>query len=295
MGQTQSTGVDGSNVKTYYGPRTELDKSVVEAIALAKQARDEGEETQVSFTRIVLKFPQIREAFTSLQLCFNEFDKNNDGTMDHSELREAMSRLTGVEMPQDEADELFRSGDLYEEGRISFQEFIVCLAIGYVLKTVIVTNIPEDCGKTSEGAGGGTSSEDGKNSRIGVKLTRAGRRPSFLEGRGVQLQEAFRLLMDAYLEFDKEGKGFVSQQELRGVIVAFGGRSPSKSGVKKAEAYETTVGPVTEFLTQDRMDEMDWDQDGYITYKEFVYSFLKWVGVDESEEDRFAEYNQKRK
>ena len=103
---------------------------------------------------MVLKFPQIREAFTSLQLCFNEFDKNNDGTMDHSELREAMSRLTGVEMPQDEADELFRSGDLYEEGRISFQEFIVCLAIGYVLKTVIVKNIPEAGGKTSEGAGG---------------------------------------------------------------------------------------------------------------------------------------------
>ena len=49
----------------------------------------------------------IREAFTSLHLCFHEYDVDKNGTMDHSELREAMSRLTGVEMPEDEAIELF--------------------------------------------------------------------------------------------------------------------------------------------------------------------------------------------
>ena len=99
---------------------------------------EDKEGNHVPFTRIILKFPMIREAFTSLHLCFHEYDVDKNGTMDHSELREAMSRLTGVEMPEDEAIELFNSGDMYDDGKISFKEFIVCLAIGYVLKTVIV-------------------------------------------------------------------------------------------------------------------------------------------------------------
>lgn len=74
-----------------------------------------------------------------------------------------------------------------------------------------------------------------------------------------------------------------------GTIVEFSGRSPSKSGVGKMKKYEgaENIGPVTAFLSQERIGEMDWDKDGYITYKEFVYSFLKWVGVDESEAETF--------
>ena len=294
MGAGASTnvpGVQGANVKTYYGPKTEMDKSVVEAIQLAKQARDE-EENQVPFTRVMLKFPQIREAFTSLQLCFHEFDNQKDGSMSHSELREAMSRLTGVEMPEDEAQELFQTGDLYKNGRISFKEFIVCLAIGYILKTVIVKNVPMPKLSEDEAAGAGGDESGVKKvaaKRIGAKLSRGGRRPSFLEGRGVQLQEAFRLCMDAYLEFDKDAKGFVSKEDMVGTIVEFAGRSPAKSGVGKMKKYQESIGPVTAFLTQDRMDEMDWDSDGCITYKEFVYSFLKWVGVDETEAEAFQQ------
>ena len=95
--------------------------------------------------------------------------------------------------------------------------------------------------------------------------------------------------MDAYLEFDKDAKGFVSKEDMVGTIVEFAGRSPAKSGVGKMKKYQESIGPVTAFLTQDRMDEMDWDSDGCITYKEFVYSFLKWVGVDETEAEAFQQ------
>ena len=64
---------------------------------------EDKEGNHVPFTRIILKFPMIREAFTSLHLCFHEYDVDKNGTMDHSELREAMSRLTGVEMPESNA------------------------------------------------------------------------------------------------------------------------------------------------------------------------------------------------
>ena len=44
------------------------------------------------------------------------------------------------------------------------------------------------------------------------------------------------------------------------------------------------MGPVTAFLTQERMDELDWDKNGFITFKEFAFAFLSWVGVDEKED-----------
>ena len=290
-------GVQGENATKIFGELSDLDKRVIEAIKKAKELEDK-EENHVPFTRIILKFPMIREAFTSLHLCFREYDVDKNGTMDHSELREAMSRLTGVEMPQDEADELFSSGDMYDDGKISFKEFIVCLAIGYVLKTVIVKDVPmeemyssKNSGESDEGKKNATEDADSKKSserrksiKLGVKLSKGGRRPSFMEGRGKELQNAFHLVMDAYLEFDREAKGYCSREELAGTIAAWGGKSPSKGSAIKMAKYRETMGPVTAFLTQERMDELDWDKNGFITFKEFAFAFLSWVGVDEKED-----------
>jgi len=312
-------GVQGENAKKIFGDSSDLDKKVVEAIKKAKELEDK-EGNHVPFTRIILKFPMIREAFTSLHLCFHEYDVDKNGTMDHSELREAMSRLTGVEMPEDEAIELFNSGDMYDDGKISFKEFIVCLAIGYVLKTVIVKDLPmeemhanskvsdnndnnnNDEGKkmasseeeevettTAEGKKNAVSDEGKQNERrksvrLGIKLSQGGRRPSFMEGRGKELQNAFHLVMDAYLEFDRDAKGYCSREELAGTIAAWGGKSPSKGSAGKVPKYKNAIGPVTQFLTQERMDELDWDKNGYITFKEFAFAFLSWVGVDEKED-----------
>lgn len=290
-------GVQGENAKKIFGELSDLDKKVVEAIKMAKELEDK-EDNHVPFTRIILKFPMIREAFTSLHLCFNEYDIDKNGTMDHSELREAMSRLTGVEMPPEEAVELFNSGDMYDDGKISFKEFIVCLAIGYVLKTVIVKDLPmeemlsnskvSEDNNTDEGKKNAVSEgkvgERRKSVKLGVKLSQGGRRPSFMEGRGKELQNAFHLVMDAYLEFDRDAKGYCSREELAGTIASWGGKSPSKGSGAKVPKYKDSIGPVTQFLTQERMDELDWDKNGYITFKEFVFAFLSWVGVDERED-----------
>ena len=39
------------------------------------------------------------------------------------------------------------------------------------------------------------------------------------------------------------------------------------------------------FLTDSRMSEMDWQKDGVITFKEWVFSFESWVGLDDDLED----------
>jgi calcium-binding protein CML len=30
---------------------------------------------------------------------------------------------------------------------------------------------------------------------------------------------------------------------------------------------------------------MDWDKNGMVTFKEFLFAFTHWVGIDENEDD----------
>ena len=32
-------------------------------------------------------------------------------------------------------------------------------------------------------------------------------------------------------------------------------------------------------------EEMDWDKNGMVSFKEFLFAFTRWVGLDENEDD----------
>jgi len=32
-------------------------------------------------------------------------------------------------------------------------------------------------------------------------------------------------------------------------------------------------------------EEMDWDKNGMVSFKEFLFAFTRWVGIDENEDD----------
>ena len=32
-------------------------------------------------------------------------------------------------------------------------------------------------------------------------------------------------------------------------------------------------------------EEMDWDKNGMVNFKEFLFAFTRWVGLDEEDED----------
>jgi hypothetical protein len=38
-------------------------------------------------------------------------------------------------------------------------------------------------------------------------------------------------------------------------------------------------------LSKERWAEMDWDDDGHITFKEFLSAFYSWVGCDDDDEE----------
>lgn len=54
-------------------------------------------------------------------------DKN--GTVDHDELTKALERL-GARLSDREIDDVFNASDMYTDGRLTFKEFLVSLALG---------------------------------------------------------------------------------------------------------------------------------------------------------------------
>jgi calcium-binding protein CML len=292
MGQTQgkTTGSahTGKHSKKEHRPPTHMEESVMQAIQRVRKTKSDREEPLTNFTKILLKAPKMNNIFYSIKAVFNTFDKDNSGAIDVAELQEALSRLTMQDVTEEETKEFFDEADIYEDGHISFKEFIVCLAIGYVLNTIPALRGDEVSAaeEATPHAGGKTASPPVKavNKRIrGLKLdAKTGRRPSFLMGEGPKIADAFNLVMDAYLTFDAEGKGYITKSDMNDFIQRLGAKSPSKSTSKSARTMDFGA---TAFLSEERMNEMDWDKSGQISYSEFVYSFLGWVGFEDDDED----------
>uniref|UniRef100_A0ACD5ZN31 Uncharacterized protein n=1 Tax=Avena sativa TaxID=4498 RepID=A0ACD5ZN31_AVESA len=82
------------------------------------------------------------------------------------------------------------------------------------------------------------------------------------------LEPTFETLVDAFVFLDKNKDGYVSKSEVIEAIneTSAGERSSGRIGVK-------------------RFEEMDWDKNGSVTFKEFLFAFTRWVGLDENDDD----------
>jgi len=47
------------------------------------------------------------------------------------------------------------------------------------------------------------------------------------------------------------------------------------------ESTKTTHGTI---FTEERFNEMDWDRNGEVSFKEFFLAFLEWSGVEQQQE-----------
>lgn len=63
--------------------------------------------------------------------------------------------------------------------------------------------------------------------------------------------------------------------------------SPSSSMRTNKGKHDSTGGlyeghtELLSFITDDRFQELDWNKDGEITFKEFLFAFVAWVGIEE--------------
>jgi len=142
------------------------------------------------------------EQIAEFKEAFFLFDKNEDGTINTSELGSVLKML-GEEAKDEVLEEMIRQADVNRTGTVEFPEFLTMMS-------------KKDADK------------DKKKETERVKKIRA----------------AFRV-------FDKDGNGFISPAELRQVLIDHG----EKATDEKVDRW---------------IQEADIDQDGLVSYEEFV-------------------------
>ncbi|XP_058751433.1 probable calcium-binding protein CML21 [Vicia villosa] len=82
------------------------------------------------------------------------------------------------------------------------------------------------------------------------------------------LEATFETLVDTFVFLDKNRDGYVSKNEMVQAI------------------NETTSGERSSGrIAMKRFEEMDWDKNGMVNFKEFLFAFTRWVGIDEGEDE----------
>eukprot|EP00262_Sarcandra_glabra_P000449 TRINITY_DN1052_c0_g1_i1.p1 TRINITY_DN1052_c0_g1~~TRINITY_DN1052_c0_g1_i1.p1 ORF type:complete len:226 (+),score=59.11 TRINITY_DN1052_c0_g1_i1:505-1182(+) len=82
------------------------------------------------------------------------------------------------------------------------------------------------------------------------------------------LEATFETLVDAFVFLDKNKDGYVSKNEMVEAI------------------NETTSGERSSGrIAMKRFEEMDWDKNGMVSFKEFLFAFTGWVGIDDMDEE----------
>ncbi|KAE8680294.1 putative calcium-binding protein CML21 [Hibiscus syriacus] len=80
------------------------------------------------------------------------------------------------------------------------------------------------------------------------------------------LEATFETFVDSFVFLDKNKDGFVSKNEMAQAVNESGERSAGKLAMK-------------------RFEEMDWDKNGSVCFKEFLFAFTNWVGIDDTDDE----------
>ncbi|KAI3459653.1 hypothetical protein Pfo_016316 [Paulownia fortunei] len=78
-----------------------------------------------------------------------------------------------------------------------------------------------------------------------------------------QIEATFNTIIEVFLFLDKNGDGKLKRKD---VVKALNEASPRE----KSPSH----------ITWTRFKEMDWDKNGKVSFKEFLYSFISWVGIE---------------
>ncbi|KAL3614743.1 putative calcium-binding protein cml21 [Castilleja foliolosa] len=82
------------------------------------------------------------------------------------------------------------------------------------------------------------------------------------------LRATFETLVDTFVFLDKNKDGYVSKDEMIQAI------------------NETTSGERSSGrIAMKRFEEMDWDKNGMVNFKEFLFAFTHWVGIEDIDDD----------
>ena len=259
--------------------KSEFDLRVTAALKRFQEtSKDKSKSEQVSsFNQVLLRSGRITKALNALRDVFKKFDADESGSIDHEELGSALEVL-GNKMSKEELKNVFHEADIYNNNKLSEKEFTVCLLLGYILddlklttETVVEPDAADDgaADGAAGGEGGGGGGGDGDGDGGGMKVER--KKTANFYGHAKELQWAFNNITGCYLLFDVDASGDLSRDEVMGQLKA-------KKGVF-ADAAAAQV------LSEERWKELDWDGDGEITFREFIWAFQGWIATEEDDEE----------
>ncbi|WVZ79430.1 hypothetical protein U9M48_027010 [Paspalum notatum var. saurae] len=206
-----------------------------------------------SFDSIVMKFPKIDESFRKCKTIFEQFDEDSNGEIDKEELKHCFHKLE-ISFTEEEIYDLFEACDINEDMGMKFNEFIVFLCLVYLLNEPAVSEAVSFIIRINSHSNILTAFLVVATEKIKMGLG--------------NLESTFETLVDAFVFLDKNKDGYVSKDEMIQAI------------------NETTTGERSSGrIAMKRFEEMDWDKNGMVTFKEFLFAFTRWVGIDENEDD----------
>lgn len=271
------------------GRRASLAGTPVALDADGKMKAPESATAIKSFERMVLKFPKILAAFLKIKRVFKKFDADNSGTIEVGELKDCLHALH-AKVSDEDVKEIFEEVDMEKTKALTFNEFLLMLCIGGLLKFLPMLEVDVDtaeaAGAAGEGGGAGAGAGEGKEGKEAAGGAAEGKDAAaegaaVLEEGAKALVEALQIAVEAYLLFDADASGTIDREEVMAMMEEAGSSAHAKH--KKGGG-----GHMNALLSKERWGEMDWDHDGTITFKEFVFALMKWVGLDDEDTDEDA-------
>ena len=236
-GTISSIGVEEIVIVEEHTSKTSVDAKIIKILKTKKERMEGKPPPYAHFNRVILKFHQVEQAFGTLRSTYEHFKDSATDGIRYEDLKAALIYME-VNVEDNDVKEIFDESDVVEDGSLEFREFVVSLAIAYLLGI-----IPEF--------------------KVGGDIEEMSGRIHAISGNAGALAAAFNLIVDAYLMIDKDASGTITWDELDA---------------------ELSRGNEGAFMNKERWKELDWNQDGTITFQEFLLAFSKWVGIDDDEE-----------
>lgn len=96
-----------------------------------------------SFNKLLLRFGHLNRGFAKCKKVFHSLDNDGNEVIDLQELAEGCHKL-GFDISTEVVDKVFHATDLDGNKSIDFREFIVVLAVLYMISTEVRSTLPMD-------------------------------------------------------------------------------------------------------------------------------------------------------
>ncbi|KAI9990338.1 hypothetical protein PInf_021148 [Phytophthora infestans] len=246
---------------------TSIDARIIATLCQLNLTRraDPKKGRAMHFERIVLQFALVRDAFTTLRSIYRQFANAEKDGLDFEGLKAALNAM-GAHIKESDVSEIFYESDMVRDNSLSQNEFVVSLAIAHLLG--LITNFDSIKASVVQ------APED-------VTLITPPDEPPAEQGNNASklIAKALDLMISAYLLFDNDASGTIQTSE---VLDQMRQNPTGPNSPRRLERMESSFS--SKAIRDERIKELDFDQDGTITFQEFVLTFQRWAGSDDDDE-----------